>query len=57
MRDVKNHIIKQYQIDEWGRAIDQSMAPIAVKEVQTDVIEEEKPKEDSVEKQITERSI
>ena len=36
MRDVRNHIIRQYQLDEFGRAIELSMPEIAVKEVQTE---------------------
>ena len=33
MRDVKNHIVKQFEIDEFGRAIELSMPELDTKEV------------------------
>ena len=67
LRDVKNHIVRQYQLDEFGRAIEIGMPELAIKNVQTDAIEEfavEKTEEDaeaegneSVEKRSTEKSM
>ena len=50
MRDVKNHIIKQYQMDEYGRPIELSLPELASQEVQTDVVEEPVEEAESVEK-------
>ena len=49
MRDVKNHIVRQYQLDEFGRAIEISMPELAIKGVQTDPLEEFATKQTEVE--------
>ena len=39
MRDIKNHIINQFEIDEFGRAINLSMPELDEQETQTDAVE------------------
>ena len=39
MRDVKNRIINQFEIDEFGRAINLSMPELDEQETQTEVVE------------------